>query len=334
MLVGYPPFFSDDSSITCQKIIHWKKTFVIPPEANLSPSAIDLLKRLICDANERLGVNGAEEIKLHPFFAGVDWKRIRDKKSPYVPELKSEIDTSNFDQFEEEEPWYIEDSSKARKTRKNANFIGYTFKRDFEKRKYLVSALEQLESSKASQPRQKTQQQGTRPPIENLETQVVDNSNQASNYGGNGTQSTHYLQNLGQTSATNISSALSSITSGYSSAQPRTQQQQQQQQIASQPQLHNPPPSNAYGEAYYSSTNYSSAKSPKSTVASKQTFFKMPDPKERLDLKPKVGLGTESTGLKKFTSPNMTTSSSKLPASNMPTGSKGVTSGLYRGTKN
>jgi len=71
-----------------------------------------------CLIDERLGVNGAEEIKFHPFFAGVDWKRIRDKKAPYVPELKSEIDTSNFDQFEEEEPWYIEDNSKARKTRK------------------------------------------------------------------------------------------------------------------------------------------------------------------------------------------------------------------------
>jgi len=32
--------------------------------------------------------------------------------------LKSEVDTSNFDQFEEEEPWYIEDTSKARKVRK------------------------------------------------------------------------------------------------------------------------------------------------------------------------------------------------------------------------
>lgn len=65
-----------------------------------------------------MGVNGVEEIKLHPFFAGIDWKRIRDKKAPYIPELKSEVDTSNFDQFEEEEPWYIEDTSKARKVRK------------------------------------------------------------------------------------------------------------------------------------------------------------------------------------------------------------------------
>jgi len=87
MLVGYPPFFSEDPSLTCQKILHWKKTFSIPPEANLSPAAIDLLKKLIADPNERLGVNGVEEIKMHPFFAGVDWRRIRDKKSPNVPEV-------------------------------------------------------------------------------------------------------------------------------------------------------------------------------------------------------------------------------------------------------
>lgn len=87
MLVGYPPFFSEDPSLTCQKILHWRKTFVIPPEANLSPAAIDLLKRLICDSTERLGINGVEEIKAHPFFAGVDWKRVRDKKAPNVPEV-------------------------------------------------------------------------------------------------------------------------------------------------------------------------------------------------------------------------------------------------------
>jgi serine/threonine kinase 38 len=87
MLVGYPPFFSEDPSITCQKILHWRKTLAIPPESNLSPAAIDLIRKLVTDANERLGVNGVEEIKAHPFFAGIDWKRIREKRSPYIPEL-------------------------------------------------------------------------------------------------------------------------------------------------------------------------------------------------------------------------------------------------------
>lgn len=130
------------------------------------------------------------------------------------------------------------------------------------------------------------------------------------------------MQNLGHTSARNISSALSSITAGYNSAQPRIQQPQ----LASHPQLQNPPPSGAYpGEAYYSNANYTSAKSPKSTVSSKQTFFKMPDTKERLEAKARLtgGFGNnEGTGLKKFASPNIAIS--KFPQSNMPTGSKGV----------
>lgn len=106
MLVGYPPFFSDDPSITCQKILHWRKTLVIPPEANLSPAATDILKKLICDHEHRLGKNGVSEIKLHPFFEGVDWENIRTNKSPYIPKLKSDIDTEYFDNFDEEEPFY------------------------------------------------------------------------------------------------------------------------------------------------------------------------------------------------------------------------------------
>ena len=39
MLVGYPPFYSDEPPLTCQKIIQWKKVFSIPSDANLSPSA-------------------------------------------------------------------------------------------------------------------------------------------------------------------------------------------------------------------------------------------------------------------------------------------------------
>jgi len=106
MLVGYPPFFSDEPSITCQKILHWRKTFVIPPEANLSPASIDILKRLISDADERLGRNGSEEIKSHAFFDGFDWENCRKQQAPYMPSVTSEISNENFDHFDEEEPFY------------------------------------------------------------------------------------------------------------------------------------------------------------------------------------------------------------------------------------
>lgn len=77
MMVGYPPFFSEEPSITCQKIIHWRKTFIIPEDANLSPVAVDFLKRIVTDSENRLGRNGPDEIKKHPFFAKIDWHNIR-----------------------------------------------------------------------------------------------------------------------------------------------------------------------------------------------------------------------------------------------------------------
>ncbi|CAD8082349.1 unnamed protein product [Paramecium sonneborni] len=148
MLVGYPPFFSDDPSSTCQKIINWKKTLVIPPEAKLSPAATDLILRLMTDASNRLGVNGVNEIKAHPFFAGIDWKNLRSKVSPYIPEIKSELDTRNFDKFEEQEPWVPQDSGKS--IRKDVNFIGYTFNREVEvQRSYLLQALLDLDALQA-----------------------------------------------------------------------------------------------------------------------------------------------------------------------------------------
>ncbi len=43
-----------------------------------------------------------EEIKAHPFFAGVIWDKIRETNPPIVPELKDGYDTIYFDVFEEE----------------------------------------------------------------------------------------------------------------------------------------------------------------------------------------------------------------------------------------
>lgn len=74
MMVGYPPFFSDEPSITCQKILHWKRTLAIPPEANLTAAATDIIKRMITDSDRRLGKNGVDEIKSHPFFKGFKWE--------------------------------------------------------------------------------------------------------------------------------------------------------------------------------------------------------------------------------------------------------------------
>lgn len=81
MVVGYPPFFSDTPQLTCQKIMNWKKVFHIPSDARLTIVCQDLIKRLMSDQSERLGANGVQEIKNHPFFNGVDWDNIRKTKA-------------------------------------------------------------------------------------------------------------------------------------------------------------------------------------------------------------------------------------------------------------
>lgn len=75
---------------------------MIPNEANLSEDSKDILNKLITDSDVRLGRNGAEEIKAHPFFKNFDWNTIRSKKAPFIPTVQSEISNENFDHFEEE----------------------------------------------------------------------------------------------------------------------------------------------------------------------------------------------------------------------------------------
>lgn len=55
------------------------------------------MKRLICDTETRLGRNGVDEIKAHPFFKGIDWENVRKMTPPYIPQVSSEISNENFD---------------------------------------------------------------------------------------------------------------------------------------------------------------------------------------------------------------------------------------------
>jgi serine/threonine protein kinase len=104
-LTGLPPFYDENTNEMYRKILSDPLRF---PE-EVSPDARSLLTQLLDrDPSRRLGVNGAQDIRQHAFFARhIDWKRLVQKKiqPPFKPAVASAIDTSNFDEeFTSEEP--------------------------------------------------------------------------------------------------------------------------------------------------------------------------------------------------------------------------------------
>uniref|UniRef100_A0A0E0J954 non-specific serine/threonine protein kinase n=1 Tax=Oryza nivara TaxID=4536 RepID=A0A0E0J954_ORYNI len=131
MLVGYPPFYSEDPMSTCRKIVNWRSHLKFPEEAKLSPEAKDLISKLLCNADLRLGTKGAHEIKAHPWFKGLEWEKLYQMEAAFIPEVNDELDTQNFEKFEEIAP--MQTSSKAGPWRKmlsskDTNFLNFTYK--------------------------------------------------------------------------------------------------------------------------------------------------------------------------------------------------------------
>ena len=87
MLVGYPPFFSDNPTETCQKIIKWKQFFKFPEDPKVSVEAENLIRKLMSSYENRLGISGSSDIKKHPFFKGLDWEKVRNAKPPFIPNV-------------------------------------------------------------------------------------------------------------------------------------------------------------------------------------------------------------------------------------------------------
>ena len=88
MLTGLPPFYDENTNDMYRKILaeplHFPGPEIVPPAAR------DLLQKLLDrDPTKRLGVNGAAEIKAHPFFHSIDWRKLLDRK--YEPSFKPNV---------------------------------------------------------------------------------------------------------------------------------------------------------------------------------------------------------------------------------------------------
>uniref|UniRef100_A0A8C9YKQ6 non-specific serine/threonine protein kinase n=1 Tax=Sander lucioperca TaxID=283035 RepID=A0A8C9YKQ6_SANLU len=104
MLVGDTPFYADSLVGTYSKIMDHKNSLNFPDDVEISKDAKNIICAFLTDREVRLGRNGVEEIKRHPFFKNDQWTfdTIRDTAAPVVPELSSDIDTSNFDEIEDD----------------------------------------------------------------------------------------------------------------------------------------------------------------------------------------------------------------------------------------
>ncbi|KAE8452378.1 Cobalt uptake protein cot1 [Mollisiaceae sp. DMI_Dod_QoI] len=144
--IGWPPFCAEDAHDTYRKIVNWRQSLYFPEDVQLGPEAENLIRSLVCNTENRLGRGGADEIKNHKFFRGVDFDSLRRIRAPFEPKLSSNVDTTYFPTDEIDQT----DNATHLKAAAAANggqprveapemslpFIGYTFKRfdDFARR--------------------------------------------------------------------------------------------------------------------------------------------------------------------------------------------------------
>ncbi|XP_034394885.1 serine/threonine-protein kinase N1-like isoform X1 [Cyclopterus lumpus] len=106
MLVGESPFPGDDEEEVFDSIVNDEVRY----PRFLSTEAIGVMRRLLRRNPERRlgsGEKDAEDVKKQPFFRGIDWEDLLQRKlpPPFVPTIGGKEDVSNFDmEFTAEAP--------------------------------------------------------------------------------------------------------------------------------------------------------------------------------------------------------------------------------------
>lgn len=102
MFYGQTPFYADSTAETYAKIVHYREHLSLPlADTGVPEEAQDLIHRLLCPAEIRLGRGGAGDFQKHPFFFGLDWEGLRDSVPPFTPDFEGATDTCNFDVVED-----------------------------------------------------------------------------------------------------------------------------------------------------------------------------------------------------------------------------------------
>ena len=101
MMVGLPPFYSEDQNEMYRRIVSDPLRFPDPADGIvISREARDILTRLLeRNPTKRFGANGAQEIRKHPFFASVDFEKLYRKQiaPPFRPNVVSSLMGGDYD---------------------------------------------------------------------------------------------------------------------------------------------------------------------------------------------------------------------------------------------
>jgi serine/threonine-protein kinase RIM15 len=96
-LYGIPPFHAETPEKVFENIlsgqIDWHEDWV-----DFSEEIKDFMRRLLnTDPATRLGANGADEVKNHPLFEGIEWDKVTSKEAAFIPQISDPESTDYFD---------------------------------------------------------------------------------------------------------------------------------------------------------------------------------------------------------------------------------------------
>ena len=120
MLVGEIPYPSENQFEMMEYIMN--SNFGLP-DTNCSSDALDLWQKLLVkEPEKRLGANDASEITTHPFFKGINWKRVYNNEIPLPREIMRPM-FSNLDTVDENE----EETEMKTNNLESHKFEGFTY---------------------------------------------------------------------------------------------------------------------------------------------------------------------------------------------------------------
>ncbi|KAF9122181.1 hypothetical protein BGW39_009979 [Mortierella sp. 14UC] len=96
MLSGITPFWAENHAQMYQRVLEDELEFPMEIDQDAASFIAGLLER---NPDNRLGSQGVYHVKNHPYFSAIDWDLAlkRQLPCPYIPDLISEEDLSNFD---------------------------------------------------------------------------------------------------------------------------------------------------------------------------------------------------------------------------------------------